>query len=187
MTQDKKSRLRSEIHAACGELSAAEHAKQSLAIAKKLFALPEYSEAKVVALYASLPEEVSTDAIIKHTLSAGKRVILPRIHPNFPLSENEMDFCEIKKMGDLEVGVFGIREPEKDCPVVPLGKVDLLVVPVVACDEQGCRLGKGEGFYDRVLENFSGKTAALVFDRQVVDKIPMEEHDQKIDQILVGA
>jgi len=187
MIQDKKSRLRSEIHTACRGLSAEKHAEQSSAIAKNFFALPEYTEAQAIALYASLPEEVSTDAVIKQTLKAGKRVVLPRIHPDFPLAENEMEFCEIKKMEDLETGTFGIREPKEACPVVPLKTVDLLVAPVVACDEKGCRLGKGEGFYDRVLENFSGKTVALAFDCQMVDKIPTEEHDRKIDQILVGA
>ncbi|MFH1375655.1 MAG: 5-formyltetrahydrofolate cyclo-ligase [Patescibacteria group bacterium] len=176
--------MRSEIHAACRGLSSREHAKQSSTIAQKLFALPEYTEAQVVALYASLPEEVSTDAIIKHSLKVGKRVVLPRIYPGFPLVENELEFCEIKKMEDLEVSVFGIREPNKNCPVVSLGKIDLLVAPVVACDEQGRRLGKGEGFYDRVLENFSGKTVALAFDCQMVEKIPAEEHDQKVDQVL---
>jgi 5-formyltetrahydrofolate cyclo-ligase len=85
---------------------------------------------------------------------------------------------------DLETGAFGIREPAARCAVEPLNKLDLILVPGVAFDLTGHRLGRGKGFYDQLLTAVRGKTCGIAFDQQIVREVPVEPHDKVLNCIL---
>lgn len=147
-------------------------------IEKKLFLLPEFREASAVLFFASFRSEISTLPMIRHALEAGKRVILPKV------KGNELALFEITDFdSDTAAGAWGIPEPLEANPVT-IGDVDLLIVPGLAFDESGNRLGYGAGFYDRMLPSYKKKTVALAFELQMVPKIPVSPHDIPIQKIV---
>ena len=85
---------------------------------------------------------------------------------------------------DLKTGQFGIREPADACPLIPLNRLDFVLVPGVAFDLQGRRLGRGKGYYDRLLAEVRGKTCGVAFDEQIVEELPLEPHDVLVNCIL---
>ncbi len=158
--------------------------RESLKIAERLFALPEYRRAETVYAYASMKKEVQTDWIIKNALDTGKRVFLPKV-----TGEAQMIFAEIRSMEELIcTEPFGIREPAfsseetgKD-PVIP----ELVLVPGLAFDKAGNRLGHGKGYYDRVLSELKSKTLllGLSLSCQLVPEVPAEPFDIPVDRVL---
>lgn len=178
MIATEKSRLRAEMLARLKNSSAERRAEQSAKIAEKLIGTPEFGEARTIGFYASQALEVSTDALIEHALAAGRKVVLPR------LVNDEPRFYAIKKLADLKIGSGGFREPSGNAPEIDLAEIDLLIVPALALDRAGNRLGRGGGFYDRVLQNFTGTSIGLAFDFQILEKIPAEPHDRKVDRIF---
>jgi len=85
---------------------------------------------------------------------------------------------------DLSPGRFGIPEPRPECPALPLKQLDLVLVPGVAFSPCGARLGRGRGFYDRLLRRVSGRKIGVAFDEQIVEAIPSEAHDEPVDGII---
>ena len=85
---------------------------------------------------------------------------------------------------DLSHGQFGIREPSGHCIAVPPNRLDLILVPGVAFDSHGRRLGRGKGFYDQLLESVRGTTCGVAFDEQIVESVPVEPHDVHLNCIL---
>ncbi len=98
--------------------------------------------------------------------------MLPRV------SGHDLEFAA----GEVREGAFGIAEPQGTA--VPIAEIDLMIVPALAADMAGNRLGKGKGFYDRVLANYSGKRIAVIFDSELIESVPSEPHDQQV-QIIV--
>ena len=114
-------------------------------------------------------------------LSDGKTVALPRFIPG----RNLYAACQIKDpLTELRIGQFGIREPTDSCEVLPIYRLDLLLVPGVAFDLHGRRLGRGKGFYDQLLAVASGKSCGIAFDEQIVSEIPAAPHDERVNCIL---
>jgi 5-formyltetrahydrofolate cyclo-ligase len=113
-------------------------------------------------------------------LAAGKLVALPRFIPE----TSSYAACQISGSTRLINGRFGIREPVDGCPQIPLNKLDFILVPGLAFDLQGCRLGRGKGFYDRMLAAVLGKTCGVAFDEQIVRDVPVEPLDLSVDCIL---
>jgi 5-formyltetrahydrofolate cyclo-ligase len=156
---------------------------KNLIIKKKLFSLHEFLRADVVFFYASFRSEVETLSIIKEALAMGKRVVLPKVLAN----RHQVALCEIKDVSELSPGHMGIPEPatsgEQTCSI---DDVALIVIPGVAFDCSCNRLGYGGGYYDMLLVERQKKTPiiALAYEEQVVDEIPSEPHDIKIDMII---
>jgi 5-formyltetrahydrofolate cyclo-ligase len=84
----------------------------------------------------------------------------------------------------LVVGAFQVREPVAGCPVVAMNRLDLALVPGLAFDARGHRLGRGKGFYDRLLAGFPGRTVGVAFDFQVVAQVPVEPHDIALNAVV---
>ncbi|MCF7846302.1 MAG: 5-formyltetrahydrofolate cyclo-ligase [Candidatus Peribacteraceae bacterium] len=183
MIAEEKSRLRSEMLAKLKNFAEPERAKQNQALAEKLFVLPEFQDAKTITFFASEPFEVATDSMIEKSLESGKQVALPRVEKD----SRDLEFHEIKNLTELQPGCFGINCPVPEAPKVPLAEIDLLVVPGLAFDLAGNRLGRGGGYFDRVLEKFSGVSVGLAFDFQIILDIPAEKFDQKVSKILTTA
>lgn len=140
-----------------------------------------YKDAKNVFIYVSFGKEVDTLKIISRLLSEKKVVYVPKV-----INKKEgMKAIKISTLDDLKVGYFNILEPVTTEEINPKD-IDLCVVPGVAFDNDGGRLGYGGGFYDRFLCNISphSKIIALAYKFQIVEKIPMETYDIKVQRII---
>jgi len=165
-------------------LSSREIEEKSERIKKRLFDFPLFKKAKFILYYISLPEEVQTYYMIKDSLKMGKRVAVPTVNQ----VKKEIIPFEIKNPEfKLISGAFGVLEPAEDeRHPISLGEIEVVIVPGVAFDKKGSRLGFGGGFYDRLLSRLSPQTGsvALAFECQIIDKVPCEEHDVSVDYII---
>ena len=105
--------------------------------------------------------------------------------PIADLKKRVLYHSEIKDFSDLEIGTFGVLEPKEECirPVMP-EKLDIVIVPGLAFDLQGNRIGYGGGFYDGFLKGLSAPKIALAYEWQIVNCVPSDEHDVKVDKIV---
>jgi 5-formyltetrahydrofolate cyclo-ligase len=162
-------------------LPSQERASSSRAIASRLESLPAWSRARTVALYAAMGAEVETADIERRARTAGKRVVWPRLLP----SGAPMQFV-CCAAADLVVGPSRALEPPASAPAVPGEEVDLVLVPGVAFDPRGGRLGRGRGHYDATLALLprGAFRAGLAFESQVVPAVPVEAHDERLDAVV---
>lgn len=137
-----------------------------------------------MACYASLPEEVDTQAILHRVLSEKKEILLPVMDGK----KKKLIFYKIRDLKkDLRLGVYGILEPDPaKTRRVKAAEIECVLVPGVAFDRQGYRLGRGGGYYDRFLKTVRARTTkvGLGFSFQAVDHIPKNKHDVRLDIIL---
>jgi 5-formyltetrahydrofolate cyclo-ligase len=180
----KKIKLRRYALSLRRSLSPEEIQEKSEKIWQSLSNLPLFTQAGVVLFYIALPDEVQTDKMIQITLKMGRRVAVPVVD----LSTKEIIPFEIKSpQAKLVPGPFGVLQPgEEDRYPISLEEIDLVIVPGVAFDPQGRRLGFGAGFYDRFLRrlSFHTKFIALAFECQLIDEVPCEEFDVSVDYII---
>ena len=140
-----------------------------------------WDKTPLIFFYAPLPDEVNVWPLIGDALAAGKTVALPR----FDEATGQYVACEIRDtVRDITEGKFGIHEPGSHCIAVHPNRLDLVLVPGVAFDLQGRRLGRGKGFYDQMLASVRGTTCGVAFDEQIVDAVPVEPHDVHLNCIL---
>jgi len=137
----------------------------------RILALEEYKNTQTVLLYHSVGGEVDTIQLIDRMKSDGRQVCLPAI--------TGKGILEARRIDCLVPGAYGIPCPEG--PVVQPEEIDLIVVPGLAFDKSCHRLGQGGGYYDRYLPKCRGTTIGLAFDCQVVDDLPLEDHDIQLD------
>ena len=176
----EKRALRRRILRERDGLSAERRAAWSKTIGERLMARPEVLRARTVHLFASFGSEVETLPIVERLLASGRRPVLPVV-----LRETwTMKHAAIAGLDDLAPGFKGILEPTDGCTCAGPGEVDLVIVPGVAFDRQGGRLGYGGGFYDRFLAECPAPRIALAFSMQIVEAVPCEECDLPIDVIL---
>lgn len=140
-----------------------------------------WQRARLIFFYAPLPAELDVWPLVRDSLAAGKTVALPR----FDAATQRYVACQITDATkDLDHGKFGIREPGAHCIAVPPNRLDLILVPGVAFDLRGRRLGRGKGFYDQLLASVGGTTCGVAFDEQIVEEVPVEPHDVHLNCIL---
>lgn len=148
-------------------------------IQQKLFALPQYKKAHTVFVYVSVEKEPSTRAIIEDLWHQGKRVCVPRT-----LGKGIMQAHLLQSWQQLHPAGYGLQEPTEQSKLVQPGEIDLLVVPCVACDEQGWRLGHGGGYYDRYLTQTKAHTVCLCYQRLLQKQLPHDELDIPMEIVL---
>ncbi len=150
-------------------------------IAERLFNYSMYQEAHFIYCYMSFKDEADTASIIDKSLRLGKQVALPRVS-----GKRKMEFFLINGQKDLAAGFMGIREPAAHCLPAPSPAEDALVLlPGLAFDRSGARLGYGGGFYDAYLAKHAGcRKAALAYSVQIAPTIPTEPADVKTDVII---
>ena len=165
-------------------LSATERGSASLNIVSRLETLPAWSGARTVALYASMGAEVETVSLAARAVSAGKRVVWPRIVASGPAME--FAACPAR---DLVPGPARALEPPVSAPAVAASEIDLVVVPGVAFDARGGRLGRGRGHYDATLARLrpGAFRVGLAFESQLVPSVPSEPHDERLDAVVTDA
>ncbi len=176
---DYKRELRARMRAARQSLPLGERLEASRLIEEHVIDLPEYAEAFVVLLYASTDEEVNTEGLIDRGVLEGKNVVLPR------MEDGGLALHQVSGREDLSPGPYGIFEPRLTLPIVPPEQVDLAVVPGLAFDEGGHRLGMGKGYYDRLLPRLAkALKVGVAFELQIVDEVPRDENDVPVDVVV---
>ncbi|MBI3593083.1 MAG: 5-formyltetrahydrofolate cyclo-ligase [Nitrospirae bacterium] len=150
-------------------------------ISRRLQGLYEFEKARAVLLYASFRSEVDTFNLLKYCLAGKKVAVLPRVDT----VRNDLRLYKIMDMQELTTGYLGIPEPNiAEDREMDIEEMDLIVVPGVAFDLKCNRLGYGKGFYDRLLSQRKASAIALAFEEQILESIPSESHDIKMDKII---
>ena len=164
-------------------MSSTDRAEASRALAAQVIAQPPFAAAEVVLIYATMRSEVDTAAILGAALAAGKRLAYPLV--DWPA--RRLQPVWLRDPARLVSGRFGVPEPPPDQRApVPLAKIDLALVPGLAFDPAGYRLGYGAGLYDRLLAELPPwvPTWGLAFDAQVLPAVPRGEHDLPVDVVV---
>ena len=178
---EEKKALRNQVREALKKMSADERSVASLQLCTRLEEQELWRKAQSILFYAPLPDEPDIWRLLLDSLAAKKTVLLPR----FELEHGHYSACLIKDaVTDIQTGKFGIREPAPTCEKISLNRLDLILVPGIAFDADGHRLGRGKGFYDRLLAVLKGPTCGVAFDQQIVHQIPVEPHDMRLNCIL---
>ena len=175
----EKAALRTKIRAALRSLSPEQRRESDRALLDRFLALPQVADAHTLLLYHGLGTEPDTARLLEPLWALGKRVCLPRCLPG-----NEMEARVVRRETVLVPHPWGMLEPGLDCPLAGPADIDLVLVPGLAFDRSGGRLGQGGGFYDRWLAGFSGLTVALCRGLVLLDQVPRESHDRRVDLVV---
>lgn len=179
-----KTEIRKEIGQKRDSLSIDERDEKSKRIMEILFSLKEFKDAGVIHFFVNTRSEVFTDEMIRGALLIGKRVVAPLIDS----ANRRLLLSEIKDYDkDLIPGYWGILEPKRESfREVSIDDVHLMVMPGLAFDEKGGRIGYGGGYYDRLLSvrNRKMPLVAVSFDLQIVRNVPIHEKDVRVDKIV---
>ncbi len=182
--REKKREIRNNVANILEELSDNEIKEKTKQIENRLFEFANFMEAKIVLLYINSKSEVMTWEIIKRSFDYNKVVVLPA----FDTEKYEMKLMKVDNIDtDLKPGPRGILEPDANrCKIVPIDSIDIAIIPGVALDEKGERIGSGEGYYDRLIPKLSITTrkVALAFEGQIIQQVPVESHDKNVDIII---
>jgi 5-formyltetrahydrofolate cyclo-ligase len=182
---DRKAALRREMRDRRKALSAQARAAAATAACGRLQALPEWSAAAVIAGYAALPSELDPAAALGAARARGATVALPRVDDR---RAPRLRFHLVAGPEDLAPGAFGIHEPREGCPEVDPGRLDVLLLPGLAFDEAGGRLGYGKGYYDELVGPLRAAggpfSVGFGFDFQIVGRCPVGPGDIPIDCVV---
>tara|TARA_Y100000310_G_scaffold344949_1_gene460707 strand:+ start:6449 stop:7015 length:567 start_codon:yes stop_codon:yes gene_type:complete len=176
-----KAEIRKQILEKRNSLLEEEVNKKSGLIKERLFSLEEFRQADSVLFYVDFGNEVRTREMMDYSVKLGKTVIIPYV------KDDRIELSVFGDFSELEKGRFGILEPRKEFIREYNGSIDLVIVPGIAFGPRGYRIGFGGGFYDRLLseERFKDSVkVALAYGFQVIEKIPDEGHDVKVDKII---
>jgi len=175
---EEKARLRAAIRARRREKPPQITAGQELI--DRLMALECYKKASNIFCYISTSGEVQTKTLIACALLEKKAVFVPRCN-----GDGTMQLCRIRSFAELAPGAFGILEPVCCNETAGAGDIELAILPGLAFDRKGNRLGQGKGYYDRFLASFTGPAAGLCYEAFIEETIPTEQNDRKV-QLLVS-
>jgi 5-formyltetrahydrofolate cyclo-ligase len=174
-----KVELRQQIRAALEKIPPAVRAVESIDLCNRLEA--QLRSARTILFFAPLPDELDVWPLLEIFLTAGKICALPF----FDSVTQTYSARRVQNLAaDIATGQFGIREPASSCPEIPLEKFDLILVPGVAFDWNGNRLGRGRGYYDRILSRVGGLKCGIGYDFQLVKRIPAEPNDVRMNFIV---
>ena len=177
-----KREIRKRIMALRNAMAPEAVAAKSSEIIRRLTKLREIREASTLMVFLNFGSEVVTDDLIRWGWDAGKRIAVPLCRPEGRV----LTPCLVGGFDELETGNYGIREPKADrLRVVPHEEIDAVLVPAVAFDRQGYRVGYGGGYYDRFLPKVprAAKIGAA-FACQIVDAVPVDRYDAQVDRIV---
>ncbi len=176
-----KAALRRQIKAQVELRSGHHRSSVSRKICERLEQWPSWLSARDVMLFAPLEDEPNIFPLLALGLAGGKRVVLP----SFVSASKSYIAREVRDpTQDLYLGHFTVLEPAASCPEFPLNRLDLVLVPGVAFDPHGRRLGRGKGYYDRLLADVRGVKCGVAFDEQIVSEVPVGSHDAPLNCIV---
>lgn len=169
---DAKAKLRSKILSERSSEVADQTAEQ---FGNNLLDLCRQLSARTVGVYLSFGTEPATDVFIMKAKASGIELAAPRTGP-----ESTMEFAILE--GPTKQSALGFLQPIGE--VVEPEQLDLIIAPALSIDQHGSRLGRGGGFFDRYLENYSGPVVAVVYSQELVAKLPVEAHDKPVDYVV---
>ena len=180
--KDSKKRARRQMKAKLAALTPRERAHWSSRVHQHLWQCPVFHQATTILIYFSMGDELDLDPLIQQAQARGKRVAVPRM--TWAARSMEAVLLQQPMLPPIP-GPKGIREPAEGEILAP-EELDLVVVPGLAFDREGGRLGRGAGFYDRYLSRTGRHTVrcAAAFSLQLMERVPSEEHDQVMDMII---
>ncbi len=173
---DNKQFIRKKITEHKKYLSPKTIADLSQKIGDRLVQTEEFQQAKCIALYYAMEDEVQTSALIEEWFTT-KKIVLPVI------SNENIHFFTYTGKSNLTKGVLGINEPT-DTELISPKEIDLFIIPGIAFDYECNRMGRGKGYYDRYLTHIKKPTIGLCFDFQLLEHIPTEIHDKKMTLVI---
>jgi 5-formyltetrahydrofolate cyclo-ligase len=179
LLDDQKRDLRALVRARIPRPGSPEFVTASVLAQDRLLAHALQSGARMVGLYRALPSECGTASLAAALQTQGREVCYPAIVPGGVALRFR------RSSGVFVAAALGIEEPTGS--PVPLAAIDLLVVPAIAVDAAGRRLGRGKGHYDATLAGYQGRSVALVFDSQLVPEVPVGEHDRRVGAVCTEA
>jgi len=178
---EQKAAIRLRVRDRLKGLSAIARRAAAAKVCSRLEQEQVWREARSVFLYVPLPDELDIAPLLQAALEEGKVLALPR----FDAGQGKYAAGRVLDLRDnLRPGRFGISEPKEECQAVPLNQLDFIAAPGVAFTLDGRRVGRGRGYYDRLLSFVRGVKCGIAFDEQIVDDIPAESHDVRLDCIL---
>lgn len=182
--REKKQDIRDEVARKLSALSSDEMIQRTRAIENRLFEFANFLESRIVLLYTPAPNEVDTLEIIRRSYMYGKIIVLPAFDSN----SRSMRLFKVDDLNrDLTQGTRGNLEPNaKRCKSVPIDCLDIAIIPGVAMDEKGGRVGQGNGYYDRLIPDLpiTTRKVGLVYELQIVSSVPLESHDKHVDIVI---
>ena len=174
-----KEELRQKVRAWMNNISPAVREVESLELCERL--KPQMQSARTVLFFAPMADELDVWPLLEKFAASGRICALPF----FDQDRQMYGARQIKNPGtEVIKGKFGIREPAPECAEIPLGRFDLVLIPGVAFDRHGHRLGRGRGFYDRLLKEISGIKCGIGYNHQLLENIPTEPHDAVMDFVV---
>ncbi len=185
--QERKKKIRDQAHTN----RKAQENKEALsqAICAKFVALPEYVRARTVMFYIDVQSEVRTRHDLPKALAQGKKIIVPWCN-----KVGELELFHLESMDELAIGMYKILEPKEELRALPAKQIaatdlDLIMVPGVAFDRSGARMGHGKGYYDKLLQHArrDAPLVAIAFECQLFPEIPTAPHDIFMDKIITEA
>ena len=177
---DQKRALRQRLLASRAALGESERVAWSEAIARHVIASDSFRAARVILCYAPVRGEVDPLPIAREAWRQGKQVAFVRSN----VESCTLTFCFVKSLDELTEGAYRIPEPPTDAPILREFSDALCIVPALAFDRRGFRLGYGKGYYDRFLSEFAGKSIGLCYSRLLCDALPTDEHDCSVDEVF---
>ncbi|MGH7968538.1 MAG: 5-formyltetrahydrofolate cyclo-ligase, partial [Limisphaerales bacterium] len=174
LIRDLKAGLRARVFELVSKIPAEVRVEASMNACQLMQRQALWRRARSVLLFAPVQGELDIWPLLEAALAQGKETALPR----FQKETGRYIACSVRNLDtDVSVGHWNIREPRAHCAETPLNRLDLILVPGVAFDLHGRRVGRGKGFYDQILAAAGGSTCGTAFDEQIVSEVPVEPHD----------
>ncbi len=183
--QPTKSKLRQSLKETLNAMSDEHRTQAAAALTTRITQSDLFTHMCILA-YASLPTEITLDLLINRDISAQKTVCIPAVDWDAktmrPVQIDSLD-------NNLQIGRYDLRSPRIDCKPIPDDQISLALIPGLGFDPDGRRLGRGAGFYDRWIEARRRHDAPITlvgvcFDEQIVERIPTDPHDQRMDMVI---
>jgi 5-formyltetrahydrofolate cyclo-ligase len=177
-----KNEIRSSILKKRNNMRAPEILEKSRRIKDQLFHTQEFKDAKTILFYISYDNEVNTLEMIRDSLTMKKQIAVPKTDVN----DRTIICSALTQWDDLTSGAYTILEPRQECiKEISLESIDLIILPGIAFDNQGNRIGHGLGYFDRLLQKkIHAHLFGLAFELQIIESIPKEKHDKKVEKII---
>ena len=180
--QIEKKEIRASVLSARDAMPPDQRARESIKMCEAIIASTPYQRATTVLAYASFGSEFDMSFLLQRVLADKKNLVMPRVNRE----TQQLQLHRVNDLNELVAGLWGIREPRMDTEIVMPNESDFILVPGVAFDSAGFRIGYGKGFYDKLLPSVNPTSTRLsaAFDCQIIDAVPNEAHDQRVDIII---